>query len=100
MDKTAATKAVAEMLSVHKQLEGIRIKESFDSSFDPAAWDILVTPRLECFPAILKIRLPSTRAAVLASALAHANNKPSPAFMLLRANVDILASYHDEVSNL
>jgi hypothetical protein len=35
----------------------------------------------------------STRAAVLASALSHVNSKPTPAFMLLRQNSDILSSY-------
>jgi hypothetical protein len=100
MDGTEATKAVAGMLSVNKQLEEIRLcDDDDDSPFDPAAWAALVTPRLECnvyrkrFPAIQEIRVPSTRAAVLASALAHVSNKPSPAFMLLRQNVDILSSY-------
>jgi hypothetical protein len=109
MDKTAATKAVAEMLSVNKQLEGIIFHDEDDdddkdddedSPFDSLAWVKLVTPRLECnvyrkrFPAIQNIRSPSTRAAVVARALSHANDKPSPVFMLLRQNVDILASSH------
>jgi hypothetical protein len=102
MDKTAATKAVTEMLSVNTQLEGICIENdtSYSSSpFDSLAWDALVTPRLECnvyrmrFAAIQEIRPLSTRPAVLASALAHVSNKPSPAFMLSRENGDILASY-------
>jgi hypothetical protein len=107
MDKTAAAKAVAEMLSVNNELEGIRCRDDnegddddgYDSPFDPATWAALVIPRLECniyrkrFPAIQEIRPPSTLAAVLASALAHVSNKPSPAFMLLRENVDILSSY-------
>jgi hypothetical protein len=97
MDVTEATKAVAEMLSVNEQLEEIRIKAFV--SFESLAWDALVTPRLECnfyrkrFSAIQEIRPLSTRTAVLASALAHVSNKPSPAFMLLRENGDILASY-------
>jgi hypothetical protein len=98
MDKTEATKAVVEMLSVNKQLEGIRI-EAFSSPFKSSAWAALVSPRLECnvyrkrFPAIQEIRPPSTLAAVLAGALAHVSNKPSLALMLLRENVGILSSY-------
>jgi hypothetical protein len=98
MNGTKATKAVAEMLSVNTQLEGIRIEDDVRTlSFD--AWSALVTPRLACnvyrkrFPAIQEIRPLSTRAAVMASTLAHVSNKPSPAFMLLRENVDILSSY-------
>jgi hypothetical protein len=97
MDGREAAKAVAEMLSVNKQLEEIRFND--DGLFDSLAWSALVTPRLEYnvyrkrFPAIQEIRPPSTRAAVLASALAHVSNKPSPAFMLLRQNGDILFSY-------
>jgi hypothetical protein len=99
MDKTAATKAVAEMLSVNKQLERIRIKDCFRSSFDSSAWAALVTPRLECnvhrkrFPGIQEITPLSTRAAVLASALAHVRNKPWLVCMLLRENADIISSY-------
>jgi hypothetical protein len=44
--------------------------------------------------------VPSTRAAVLAYALAHVSNKPSPAFMLLRHNSDILSSYLAEYFSL
>jgi hypothetical protein len=86
MDKTATTKAVAEMLSVNEQLEEI-------------AWAALVTPRLECnvyrkwFLTIQEITPLSTRTAVLASALAHVRNKPWLLCMLLRENVDILSSY-------
>jgi hypothetical protein len=88
MNGTEATKAVAEMLSVNKQLEEIRFRASYSSPFDCLAWHKLVTPRLECnvyrkrFPAIQEIRPQSTRAAVMASALARVSNKPSPAFML------------------
>jgi hypothetical protein len=90
MDETEATKAVAEMLS-HNIIP-----------FASSAWDKIVTPRLEYnvyrkrFHAIQEIRVPSTRAAVLASALAHVCNKPSPAFTLLRENGDIFASYSAE----
>jgi hypothetical protein len=111
MDNTAATKAVAEMLSVNRQLERIYFRDNDDdddddSPFDSAAWDKLVIPRLECnvyrkrFPAIQNIRSQSTRAAVMVRALSHANDKPSPAFMLLRQNVDILASYSCEESQI
>jgi hypothetical protein len=104
MNGTDATKAVAKMLSDNKQLEEIRFRDDDDdddddSPFDPTAWDKLVTPRLECnvyrkrFHAIQEIRPLFTRAAVLASALVHVSNKPSPVFMLLRQNIDILSSY-------
>jgi hypothetical protein len=97
MDGTKATQEVAKMLLYNTQLEDIRFVE--DDTFDSLAWVKLVTPRLEYniyrkrFAAIQNIRSPSTRAAVMARALSHANDKPSPAFMLLRQNVDILASY-------
>jgi hypothetical protein len=96
MDATEAFEVVAKILSVNDQLEEIRIH---DNVLDSLAWAALVTPRLEYnvyrtrFPAIQEIRVPSTRAAILASALAHVSNKPSPAFMLLRLNGDILSSY-------
>jgi hypothetical protein len=99
MDATEESEEVAKMLSDNSQLEEVRVRSGFSSSFDSLAWAALVTPRLECnvyrkrFPAIQEIRVPSTRAAVLANALAHVSNKPSPAFMLLRENGDILISY-------
>jgi hypothetical protein len=105
MDGTEATEEIAKMLSVNKQLEEIRIDEfvaEFDGdypTFDPSAWDALVTPRLDCnvyrkrFPAIQKIRLLSTRTAVMARALAHVSNKPWLVWMLVSQNQDILASY-------
>jgi hypothetical protein len=99
MDRTDAIKEVAKMLSHNAKLEEVRVRSGFSSSFDSSAWAAVVTPRLEYnvyrkrFSAIQKIRVPSTRAAVLASAMAHVSNKPSPAFMLLRQNGDILSSY-------
>jgi hypothetical protein len=100
MDETEATEEVAKMLSDNDQLEEIRIEEDDDDSpFDSLAWDKLITPRLEYniyrmrLPPIQNIRPPSTRAAVMARALSHANDKPSPAFMLLCQNGDILSSY-------
>jgi hypothetical protein len=101
MNGIEATKEVVKMLSDNDQLEVIRIDED-DSPFDSSAWNKLVTPRLEYniyrkwFPPIQNLRVLSTRAAVMASALAHVSNKPSPAFMLLRQNGDILASYSAE----
>jgi hypothetical protein len=99
MDATEATKAVAEMLSVNEQLEEIRIEDRIRYSFDSSVRVKLVIPRLEYniyrkrFRAVQEIRVPSTRAAVLASALAHVSSKPSPVFMLFRENVDILSIY-------
>jgi hypothetical protein len=96
MDGTEATEEVAKILSNNDQLEEIRITSYY---FDSAAWDKLVTPRLEyniyrkLFPPIQNIRAPSTRAAVMARALSHLSNRPSPAFMLLRQNSDILSTY-------
>jgi hypothetical protein len=102
LDGTSATQVVADILLVNEQLEAIRIHAFFDHDDDwwpSAEWDELVTPRLECniyrkrFPAIQNIRVPSTRAAVVARILSHVNNKSSLAFMLLRQNGDILSSY-------
>jgi hypothetical protein len=99
MDGTEATKAVAKMLSVNKQLEEVHILNGHYSFFDFAAWNKLVTPRLECnvyrkrFPAIRKVLEQSTLAAIMARPLSRVSNRPSPAFMLLRQNSDILSSY-------
>jgi hypothetical protein len=77
VDKTAATKAVAEVLSVNKQLEGIRFRDGVSPPFDASAWAALVTPRLDCnfyrkrFPAIQEIRPLSTRAVTGVYALAR-----------------------------
>jgi hypothetical protein len=96
MDVTEASEEVAKVLSVNSQLEEIRMNNDVH---DSSAWAALVTPRLECnvyrkrFAAIQEIRPLSTRAAVLTSALAHVSNRPSPAYMLLRLNGDILSSY-------
>jgi hypothetical protein len=96
MDRTEATEEVTKMLSVNTQLEEIRIVKDDN---DSVAWLKLVTPRLEyniyCkrFPPIQNLRVPSTRAAIMARALSHVSNRPSPAFMLLRQNSDILSSY-------
>ncbi len=95
MDKIAATNTIVEMLSVNE-------RHGFSYPFDSSAWGKVVTPRLECnvyrkrFPAVQDIRAPSTLAAVLARALAHVSNKPSPVFMLLRQNGDMLSSYLDK----
>jgi hypothetical protein len=100
MDATEAIEEVTKMLSVNTQLEVICIAEDDDDSpFDSLAWGKLVIPRLEYniyrkrFPPIQNLRVPSTRAAVMAIALTHVSNKSSPAFMLLRQNGDILSSY-------
>jgi hypothetical protein len=99
MNATEATEEVAKVLSDNDQLEEIRIDEDDDDPFDSLAWDKLVIPRLEYniyrkrFPPIQNLRVPSTRAAVVASALSCVSNKPSPVFMLLRQNGDTLSSY-------
>jgi hypothetical protein len=100
MDETEATEEVANMLSVNTQLEEISIDKDDN---DSVAWHKLVTPRLEyniyCkrFPPIQNLRVPSTRAAIMARVLSHVSNRPSPAFMLLRQNSDILSSYSRRV---
>jgi hypothetical protein len=100
MATTEATKAVAKMLSDNRKFEEIRLcDDDDDSPFDSSTWYALVTPRLECniyrkrVPAIQEIGLLSTRAAVLASALAHVSNKPWLVWTLVSQNHDILASY-------
>jgi hypothetical protein len=95
----ARTKAVAGMLLFNEQVEEIRGDES---TFDIAKWNMDVAPKLECnvyrkrFLAIQKIGLASTRAAVVARALANVESKPSLVCLLLSQNHDILTSYLNE----
>jgi hypothetical protein len=96
------TKAVADMLSVNKRVE---VMSFYDSTHDPfhtlekEDWDVFVVPRLECnkyrklFPSIQTIGDESTRAAVLARALAKFATKPHLVWMLLSQNHDIVSSY-------
>jgi hypothetical protein len=96
------TMAFAGMVSVNKHVDKI----IFDSStFNPTLVVEVVSPILECnlyrkrFAALSqKIELPSSRAAVVARALAHVAKKPSLLWMALSQNHDILCSYLDEAS--
>jgi hypothetical protein len=89
-------KAVADMLSVNDRVEVIS-----DNTIDKGDWDTFVAPRLECnkyrtrFPSIQKIEEASTRAAVLARALAKFAGKPHLVLMLLNQNHDVVSSYLD-----
>jgi hypothetical protein len=89
------TKAVADMLSVNERVEVVSFH---DDSFDEGEWNKSVVPRLECnlyrkrFPSVQKISEASTRAAVLARALAKFSSKPHLVLMLLNQNHDILSS--------
>jgi hypothetical protein len=73
------TKAVGDMLSVNERVE---VMSFDDDTFDADDWYVFVVPRLECnkyrkrFPSIQKIGEASTRAAVLARALAKFTSKP------------------------
>jgi hypothetical protein len=86
------------MLSVN---ERVAVMSFYDDTFDQGDWDAFVVPRLECnkyrkrFTAIQTIGEASTRAAVLARALAKFASKPHLVWMLLDQNHDIVSSYLD-----
>jgi hypothetical protein len=94
--KRDITKAVANMLSVNQQIEEIPFD---DRTFDRELWDVIVIPRLDCnlyrerFLPLQKIKEQSTRAALVAKALARVESKPWLVSMLLSHNRDILSSY-------
>jgi hypothetical protein len=95
-NKRDRTKAVADMLLVNTRVDRIH----FDSvTFDRDDWNAFVTPRLDCnlhrewFVAIQKIQDPSTRAAVVARALARVERKPWLVWMVLSQSHDIVCSY-------
>jgi hypothetical protein len=105
LDKTEAIKQVASMLKINKEVEDIRFHNStFDrKEYDAPGleWNKHVAPMLEynvyrkrC-RAIQKVTDSSTRAAVLANALAHEKSKPALSWMLLSQNLDTIASYQD-----
>jgi hypothetical protein len=97
--KRDRTIALADMLLVNKGVDEIPFDEY---TFDQALWGVLVVPRVECnlyrkwFPALQKIQVPSTRAAIVAMALARVASKPSLLWMVLSQNPDVLCSYLDE----
>jgi hypothetical protein len=97
------TKTVADMLSVNDRVEVMSFPKNM---LDKKDWDAYVSPRLECnvyckrFPSILKIEEASTRAAVLARALAKFSSKPHLVWMLLSQNHDIISSYLDSANDL
>jgi hypothetical protein len=90
------TNAVADMLKVNKQVDEMPFD---DSTFDCYIWDKVVFPRLECnlyrkrLPALQKIQVPSTRAAIVTMALSSVASKPSLLWMILSQNADVLCSY-------
>jgi hypothetical protein len=97
-NRRETTKAVADMLSVNDRVMAMRFH---DNTFDKDNWDAYVSPRLECnvyqklFLSTQKIGEASTRAAVLAGALAKFASKPHLVWMLLNQNHDILSSNLD-----
>jgi hypothetical protein len=97
------TKAVADMLSVN---ERVQVMSFHDKTFDKVDWDTYVAPRLECnfyrewLPSIQKIEEASTRAAVLARALAKFSSNPHLVLRLLNQNHDIVSSYLDTALDL
>jgi hypothetical protein len=98
--KRDRTKAVADMLLVNKHADEIPF--CGEVSLDLDGWNALVAPRVECnlyrmwFVAIQKIEAPSTRAGVVAQALARVERKPSLVWMVLTQNNDVVCSYLDE----
>jgi hypothetical protein len=92
------TKQIANMLLVNKHIDEI----PFSVSFDRDDWNALVAPCLECnlyrkrFDVIPKIQEPSTRAAIVARALARVEKKPSLVWMVLSQNHDVVCSYQGE----
>jgi hypothetical protein len=97
--KRDTTKAVADMLLVNNRVDEITIPFFGNHIFDPALWQSYVGPRLECnryrklFVPLQEIELASTRAAVVARALARVARKPSLVWMILSQNRDVLCDY-------
>jgi hypothetical protein len=106
LDTTEAIKQIASMLKTNKHVEDIRFDNSTFDRYDwnkydapGLEWNKNVAPRLEynlyqrrC-RAIQKVTVSSTRAAVLANALAHVESKPVLLWMLLSQNLDTITSY-------
>jgi hypothetical protein len=92
------TKAVADMLSVNERIEEM---DFYVDTFAEGDWMVLARTRLECnkyrkrFPSLQRIGEASTRAAVLATALAKFAHKPYLGCMLLSQNHDIVSSFFD-----
>jgi hypothetical protein len=102
-EKRHFIKAVADMLSVNDRVEAARCRSN---TFDKGDWDAYVVPKLKCnfcrkwFPSIQTIGEASTRAAVLASAIAKFASKPHLVLMLLNQNHDVVSSYLDSANDL
>jgi hypothetical protein len=98
LSKRDRTKAIANMLLVNKHIDEIPFCCTI-GSFDREDWDALVAPRVECnlyrkrFVTIPKIQDPSTRAAVVARALARVERNPSLIWMVLSQSHDVVCSY-------
>jgi hypothetical protein len=92
------TKAVGDMLLVNERVE---VMSFDDGTFHKGDWAKFVAPKLESnkyrkrFTAIQTIGEASTRAAVLAGALAKFASKPHLVWMLVNQNHDIVSSYLD-----
>jgi hypothetical protein len=99
-EKRDRTTAIANMLLVNKHIDDIPF--CCEGSFDRDNWNALVAPRVECnlyrewFVAIQKIQDPSTRAAIVARALARVEKKPWLVWMVLSQNHDVVCSYLGE----
>jgi hypothetical protein len=92
------------MLSTNERVEEMSFH---DDTFNKDDWDTHVAARLECnlyrkwLPLIKKIEdASSTRAAVLARALAKFSSEPHLIWMLLNQNHDIVSSYQDSALDL
>jgi hypothetical protein len=99
-EKRDRTMTMANMLLVNKHID--EIPSCCEFSFDRDDWNALVVPRVVCnlyrkrFVTIAKIQDPSTRAAVVARALARVERKPWLLWILLSQSHDVVCSYLGE----
>ncbi len=87
--------SVADMLRVNKRVDRIHF---YPDTSDRNCWNAFIVPIIDCkcLVAIEKIQDPSTRAAVVALALARVERKPWLVWMVLSQNHDVVYSYLGE----
>jgi hypothetical protein len=97
--KRDRTKVIANMLLVNKHMHIDDIPFCCEVSFDRDDLDALVAPIVDYnlyrkrFVPIQKIKALSTRAAIVARALARVEKNPSLVWMILSQNHDVIRSY-------